>query len=99
MTNREAMDEAIRDAHDKWLELDADAVGWNLRRQFRVPEHIASAIVAKFKSNEQWSRVQRLMLDAANKRIAWLESKVDPEILKPKPRDEVSYKPPPEASD
>ena len=98
MTSQAHIDEAIRDAKRQWVELDAEAVGWNLQRQFRVPKHIASAIVEKFKAGDQWSRTQRVMLDAANKRIAWLESKVDPELLKHK-RDEVSCKPPAEASD
>lgn len=93
------MNEAQKDAHDKWRQLDADGIGWNLRRQFGVPVHVADAIVQKFKSGEQWSRAQRVMIDSANKRIAWLESKVDPELLKPQPRETVSCKPPADASD
>lgn len=92
------MTEAQKDAYEKWLALDAEAVGWNLRRQFNVVPHVAAAIVEKFKSSEQWARVHELMLSDCRKRIAWLESKVDPELLKHK-RDEVSCKPPSEASD
>jgi hypothetical protein len=98
MTSQAHIDEAISDAKRQWFELDAEAVGWNLQRQFRVPKHIAAAIVEKFKSGEQWSRAQRVMLDSANKRIAWLESKVDPGLLNQK-RETVSCKPPAEASD
>jgi hypothetical protein len=93
------MNEAQKDAYHKWIELDAEAVGWNLQRQFKVVPHVAAAIVEKFKSGEQWARAQAIILDSAKQRIAWLESKVDPELLKPQPRDTVSCKPPAEASD
>ncbi len=93
------MNEAQLDAYHKWIELDAEAVGWNLQRQFKVVPHVAAAIVEKFKTSDQWSRAQAIILDSAKKRIAWLESKVDPELLKPQPRETVSCKPPAEASD
>lgn len=93
------MNEAQLDAYQKWLALDAEAVGWNLRRQFNVVPHVAAAIVEKFKSSEQWARVHELMLSDCRKRIAWLESKVDPELLKPQPRETVSCRPPADASD
>lgn len=99
MNERQAMAEAICDAADKWFELAPEDIGWNLRRQFRVPEHIAAAIVRKFKARETLARADRTMLDSMKARVAWLESKVDPELLKPKPRETVSCKPPPEASD
>ena len=99
MMHRLAMTDAQRDAFDKWINLDAEGIGWNLRRQFLVAEHIAAAVVQKLKDCEQLLRTQRLLRESAEKRVAWLESKVDPEILKPQARDEVSYKPPPEASD
>ena len=92
------MNDAQKDSYDKWLDLDAEAVGLNLQRQFKVVPHVVAAIVRKFKRSEQWSRAQRIMLDSANARIAWLESKVDPELLK-QTRERVSCVPPPEASD
>lgn len=99
MINRLAMTDAQREAHDAWLALDVEDVGWNLRRQFQVPEHVAAAIVGKITSVQQFCRVQEIMLEDHKRRIAWLETKVDPEVLRPASRDAVSCKPPADASD
>ena len=93
------MNESQLDAYHKWIELDAEAVGWNLQRQFNVVPHVAAAIVEKFKSRDQWARAQAIILDSLKRRIAWLESHVDPELLRPQPRETVSCRPPADASD
>lgn len=90
--------DAVR-VYDQWFALSPEDLAWQLQRKYGAPQFVAKAIAEKILAGEQWMRAQTTMLEAANRRIAWLESKVDPELLKPQPRETVSCKPPAEASD
>lgn len=98
MSYRLTLSAEQREAYDQWFNLTSDELVWQLRRKCSVPVLVAEVVLEKLKAKDQWARAQAVMLDAANKRIAWLESKVDPELLK-HTRDDVSCKPPAEASD
>jgi hypothetical protein len=85
--------------YELWFELPAKDLSWQLQRSYHLPQFVSEAIVEKITASEQWLRTQTTMLEAANKRIAWLESKVDPELLKPTVRETVSCTPPADSSD
>ena len=85
--------------YELWFELPVTDLSWQLQRSYHLPPFVAEAIVEKITSSEQWLRAQTTLLEAANKRIAWLESKVDPELLTPKRTETVSCRPPADASD